>query len=266
MKNNSLEEVFRQKLEDLRIEPSDKGKDLLYQKIRKRGRIILYRRLSIAAGIIFVLSAGYFYLRPDNGQHVVVQQEKSISGQDKTLKVEDLDIQQEEIAESRDQVLTREDDEPETNRGTGQTQDKSREFTINELAVTGTPAQEIPVQSIEGENPENRMDVVKTPETILPETIENQAGHANPMAATDPVQTDPETGEKNVRGEPVKITIEYIASGSGKSREDAGQNAVRELYSKINPDAVLGDIRTFKDQLLALDFINKRSPQNTNEK
>jgi hypothetical protein len=70
--------------------------------------------------------------------------------------------------------------------------------------------------------------------------------------------------------EPVKITIEYIASGSKTHKTGISKTHLGEFYSKMNklvyPEEVLGDIRSLKDQLFALEFINRKSTQTQNNK
>jgi hypothetical protein len=70
--------------------------------------------------------------------------------------------------------------------------------------------------------------------------------------------------------EPMKITIEYIASSAKGKGSVTPKTQVGELYSRMNklvyPDEILGDIRSLKDQLFALDFINRKSNNTQNNK
>jgi hypothetical protein len=71
------------------------------------------------------------------------------------------------------------------------------------------------------------------------------------------VTVNPEASEfpREKAYEPVKITIEYIASGKSKGQSETDR---KKFYSKMDNmksvNEVLGDIRTYKDRLFALDF------------
>ena len=71
--------------------------------------------------------------------------------------------------------------------------------------------------------------------------------------------------EDQVR-ETMKITIEYIASGNKDTQSESKRS---NFYSKLakmkTMDEVLGDIRTYKDRLFALDF-KKEEKVNKDEK
>ena len=63
--------------------------------------------------------------------------------------------------------------------------------------------------------------------------------------------------------EPVRITIEYISSGSNKRKQ---QEKIKDFYARMDDikgiDEVYGDLREFKDRLFALDFMNNKKVKN----
>jgi hypothetical protein len=66
--------------------------------------------------------------------------------------------------------------------------------------------------------------------------------------------------------EPMKITIEYIASGNKDTQSESKRS---NFYSKLDNmktmNEVLGDLRSYKDRLFALDF-KKEEKVNNEEK
>ena len=77
---------------------------------------------------------------------------------------------------------------------------------------------------------------------------------------------DPDILEEDQVREPVKITIEYIASGK---KDEQSESKRRNFYSKLDNmktmNEVLGDLRSYKDRLFALDF-KKEEKVNNKEK
>lgn len=272
MKDKSLESIFRKKLEDLRIEPSDQAKGLIRQRIKKRGRIVLYRRLSIAAGILLIVTIGLIYLLPQEKKNPVVNQLDLPGKQPGSASSEEAQFQHEMPkmvpsktdtergvsgsmeAEKRDPVkLT-----PEVNRG----EDKIRE----EVPV--------PPTHLADRNAETASPVDST--QYASEDSPNYLGSPFPQELANlpvdgPARLMTEVHEASPgKEEPVKITIEYIASGSKTRKQGASKTQLGEIYTRMNklvyPEEVLGDIRTLKDQLFALEFINRKSTHTQNNK
>ena len=271
MKNNSLERILRQKLEDLQIEPSSQARDLVYQKIRKRGRIILYRRISIAAGIMLVLSAGFFYLRPAEMQDVGVQEESSAASPGAVIEKHQPDATAGKLTENTTEAETRDNAQTETpivNRVLEKDHDSSlkKKQAGDATADPRDRKPDVLAHKNSGEMADSGSIIAESPMKAAPGVHEDLTAEIYPLTEIEAAQVIPESSGQDARVESVKITIEYIASGSGRTRENSSRNSVRELYSKVNPEAVIGDIRTFKDQLFALEFINKRSDEKETEK
>ena len=76
---------------------------------------------------------------------------------------------------------------------------------------------------------------------------------ADPDIKSDEQSTD--ISSEDQTQEPMKITIEYIASGN---KDTQSKSKRKSFYSKLDNmksvDEVLGDLRSYKDRLLALDF------------
>lgn len=295
MKNKSIEEIFRQKFSDLKIEPSERARQHAAMRIRKRGRIILYRRLAIAAGVLMIVTLGYLFLVPGNGSERVAQQN---SGQE-TIPADNGEVSNlngEKPAgtsgmEEKDYLVrdTESDVDREGKAGLGADNNLDHKVAEKELPseFKRKETQKAAIAK-SGDRSEPAGDKVEpageTGTGNLVVAVEEKAEMAdasvakppNDLAMSDqdpaPAVQDPVLEDSDNKKETVKITIEYIASGSGKADNQGRQNNVKELYTKIDklvyPEAVLGDIRAFKDQLFALDFINegKSETQNKTEK
>lgn len=81
MKNKQLEDLFRQKLGDLNIEPSDQARERFNQRIRGRKNFLVYRRLSIAATILLMVSVGIIVTLPRHEVPVIAERSAIIEGE-----------------------------------------------------------------------------------------------------------------------------------------------------------------------------------------
>ncbi len=273
MKDKSLESVFRHKLEDFSIEPSARAKDLIRQRINKRGRIILYRRLSVAASIVVITVMGVFYLIPDH-KEITLAEQRDTPDKKQDLVVNEDTTEIKKIAEVQKSVQSR--------TGTGDDQ-KSQSTRNSEREVPAKSNQN------ETEKPEIRDKEVHFPMAVtaeeksdIPDSIQiaspgdlllpdNRFTEITEDTGEDPMRlSEVSAGQSAAAEKPLKITIEYIASGSKGKRSGNPKTQAGELYSKVNklvyPNEVLGDIRSLKDQLFALEFINRKSTHTQNNK
>ena len=276
MKDKSLESIFRQKLKDLSIEPSVRAKDLIRQRIKKRGRIILYRKLSIAASILLIMTGGIFYLVPEKEEIPLAgQMETAGDVRDSTVDIdaaengEITEVPRGGQSQSRDNSKAGPMVDPER-EGNGKSRpgiqgntgaiDKTDKDVHSAMVVAAGDSPEENPDSLRIASPENQ----NTPGTTSEEKI-NQHPIEAPIRMSDAL-----AGETAVKEEPMKITIEYIASGSKGKEAGAPKTQAGELYSKVNklvyPDEVLGNIRSLKDQLFALEFLNRKSTHTQNNK
>jgi len=271
MKNRSLEQIFQEKLGELRIEPSEKAMQVFNKKLKKRGRIVLVRRLSIAASIILIGAIGIFYFIPDTEKDSLVQEINNPNEVEEIMEktVPDRvnpEIQADEILSSEPSNSKKQDSFTENNdqdkSGTTIAKTvKSNQSESNDKIKIRTPFN--PEKSMKStDNLSNNKNNKNESSSELNKDFIYQTPDPSSLAALEIV-------EDRI---PVKITIEYIASGSKNKNASDQKTKISELYSKMNnivyPDEVMGDIRNFKDQLFALDFIkgNKSETQNRKQK
>jgi len=259
MKNKVLEKIFQEKLRDLRLEPSERAKNLVYQKIKKRGRIILYKRFSIAASMVLISSIGIFYFLTGTKNVGFVQEKVENPGTEEIYENKDINVgisssQENETPvdkEIRSNPLRVNEDNPANSEISNKDRTHSERLVENtkpEIVTTQDSLRDVSSGSL------LTYDTVSASEAgiaLAPDAIGHSRNYTETVASGSPEER-----------EPLKITIEYIASGSrGKTSPDQ-KSHVGELYSKMNqlvyPEEVMGDIRTFKDQLFAFDFINVR--------
>lgn len=272
MKDKSLELIFREKLEDLRIEPSDQAKDLIHQRIKKRGRIILYRRLSIAAGIILIMTVGLFYLLPREKTNPIANQLEMPEDKSGPVSPGDTPVRKEMPVTA----LSKGDTEMEVPRPRDAEKIEPADLTKEVRRDEEMNREKEPArgpQLVEGidekRGPADSYPAVAVEPQVLPENT--SVPESDQLPGEDPVFLSDEVEESSAgKEEPVKITIEYIASGSKSRKPGTSKTQLGEFYSRMNklvyPEEVLGDIRSLKDQLFALEFINRKSTNTQNNK
>lgn len=275
MKNKSLETIFRQKLENLRIEPTDRAKNLILQKIKKRGRIILYRRLSVAASILLVTSLGIIYLMPGINNTSLIQQKEAI-GEIRDLSQEKDTPEKREVSKVPQvtQSLPRNNTEEQPMERVEEVKAGGAEESDHVISNNAGEYKNISLALISKEKSEQ----FPVPDSLHIASLKDQPSlnispglEKKPDSLLDEIHhTDQVAVETKKDNEPMKITIEYIASGSKKNVPRNPITHAGGLYSKVNklvyPDEILGDLRSLKDQLFALDFINRKSNETQNIK
>lgn len=272
MKDKSLESIFREKLEDLRIDPSDRAKNLIQQRIKKRGRIILYRRLSIAAGIALIMSIGLFYFMPWEKRNSVVDHQVLPEDKSESIFHKDTPVQKEIPERVLSQTENERKEPGKRASGVIEPVKPNPENSQNESMIQRErPAPQTTLAGITSnkKDPADTLQLASAEIQISAETPNSQELYSlsgeEQKFSSDTV--DDVSGEKE---EPMKITIEYIASGTKKSKSDTSRSQLGEFYSKVNklvyPEEVLGDIRSLKDQLFTLEFINRKSTHTQNNK
>ncbi len=269
MKNKSLEQIFREKLGELKIEPSERAIDVFNKKLKSRGRIVLIRKLSVAAGLFLIGLIAVLYFNP-GAEKVSLQQE----------------------------IRNPYEVQP--------TQDNSEINPVNPDTTTETLATYPQLSAkkqntaIEDDNHSESLlthsEIMKSDPAILPEknetlyrkqskeildTLGNLSDYTNGTRGfLSGVNEDSMNLQSDLSGliasrqmedrKPVKITIEYFSSGSKDMDSITHKSRIRALYAKMNelvyPDDVLGDVRSFKDQLFTLDFIKRDKSEIQNRK
>lgn len=263
MERNNIEGLFKGKLEGLVIEPSSGARERFAKKIQKRRRSVLVKRFSIAASILFFAFAGiYSYRILDTDKIDLSKREALDSGFEFEIGVLKNLPSPRAIASGHS-----EDPIPENTLAIRlrNSSTENPEPYAN-LAVKAQGYEDIEM------DPETDMEGIAAADTEYDELIEGQEDEstyieyfvADPELGVDQHAVEVSTVDKE--REPLKITIEYIASGEkGKQSESKLSNFYSKLDNMKTMDEVLGDIRTYKDKLFALDF-RKEEKVNNNEK
>lgn len=261
MEKNNLEGLFRDKLGGMVIEPSNEAKGRFARNIQHQRRHVIATRFGIAASILLFLFAGMYSIGIFDTDRIDLSKGE-VSGTsfepgiailkdvpDPRGLIED-PVVQNEIALTKENFST-----------TG-----SANTTAGNLSpIAGDNAEIDKSAGIDGESfavfdQENEeLNSSQTDENTYIEYF-----------VSDPDLVTNEQAEKDVfvgqERKPVKITIEYIASGQKGNLSDKKRG---NFYSKLDNvktmDEVLGDIRTYKDKLFALDF-RKEEKVNNKEK
>jgi len=251
MENRRLEQLFKDKLSEMIIEPSTAAQDVFARKIQISRQRILINRISIAASILLLALIGIYAFLPNKADKVDLSQDGTLI-LDQTEGIADnddgqiLDLSTEHKEALSDKNLP---SDVETKGDTPGPQVTSSGITNME----NSNSKKLAINSetlIEMEDEENEFHQEKEIETLI-------ADHVKESVYVEYFIDDP--GSKDQlelqQHKPIKITIEYIASGKNKEEPDAGR---KSFYSKLDNvksiDEVLGDLRTYKDRLFALDF------------
>lgn len=265
MENRKLEQLFKDKLGGMVIEPSPTAQDVFAKKIGLIKQRIMIRRISIAASILLLAVVGIYAFLPGRMEKV------DLTHGDSSIKDEPQDIAGKNnvplplISTERETIML--DDQVDLENETGGNM-QEQSITISEATILeDDDLDKLASGDVALAVSEDAEIVVEQTEDI--ETLE--ADRVDEGVYIEFAITDRENGDQpqEKQYEPVKITIEYIASGKnpadgGTSSADglAGREQTeadrKKFYSKLDNvksvDEVLGDIRTYKDRLFALDF------------
>jgi len=265
MERNNLEGLFKDKLEGLVIEPSNGARETFARKIQYRRRNVLLKRFSIAASILLFTFAGIYSFR--------------------ILETDKIDFSMGEAFdsgyESENAVLKNVPNPRSITPGQSEVPIPENEIAIN-LRNSSPGKSEINANGNLAAKAQGNEDIEMDPKIDLEglaatdqEYEELIAGQEDKSAYIEYFVTDPdlvvdeqvvEVSTVDQEPEPMKITIEYIASGvKGKQSESKRNNFYSKLDNIKTMDEVLGDIRTYKDKLFALD-LRKEEKINNKEK
>jgi len=256
MENERLEQLFKDKLAGMVIEPSRSARDNFAGKIKIQKQKTLIRRISIAASILLVALAGIYGFFPDTKDKTGLSQDGS-SIMDQVGEVDQARIS-DEVADA-DLALS-----------SSLAEDSDKASAVQQ-------AWEMPVDEsiIEKENSDDKVladsNITSKEEepvnTVMeePETETLIADHADENVYVEYFIEEPGAGSQSSEAsyEPIKITIEYIASGNSNDKQ---QSKLKEFYARMDNmkgmDEVYGDLREYKDRLFALDFMNNKKVKN----
>ena len=261
MERNNLEGLFRDKLGGMVIEPSNEATGRFARKIQHHRRSIIIKRFSIAAIILLFLFAGMYSIGIFDTDRIDLSKGE-FSGASFEPGIAILKDVPDPRGLNEDPVVQNEIALIKENFST----------TSSAITTAGNPS------PIAGENADIDISAGIENESFAVFDQENEeliSGQTDENAYIEYFVADPdlvtnEQAEKDVlvgqERKPVKITIEYIASGQKDNPSDKKRG---NFYSKLDNlktmDEVLGDIRTYKDKLFALDF-RKEEKVNNKEK
>lgn len=247
MERNKIEGLFKNKLEGLELEPSSASREKFAGMIRNKRQKVLIRRIGIAASILLFTFAGIYSYRTLNTDKIDLSRGESFDpGYDL------------EIAILKHMPVPRSIPAVQNKNPQKVTPDNySINAQRNEEAYFNSATE--PAGSIESGQEYN-------------ELVAGQEEESNYIEYFVADKNKPEDEQKeNVLSddqpyEPMKITIEYITSGEkGSQSESKRSNFYSKLDNMKTMEEVLGDIRTYKDRLFALDF-KKEEKINNKEK
>jgi len=265
MERNNLESLFKDKLEGLVIEPSNGARERFARKIQYQRRSVLVKRFSIAASILLLTFAGIFSFRIFETDKIDLSKGEAFNAGNES-----------EIAVLKNVPSPR-------SITPGQSEDRITENTIAiNLRNSSSGKSEINANGNLAAIAQGNKDLEMDPKIDMEGLAGNDqkyndliAGQEDESAYIEYFVADPdlmvdeqieEVSTVDQEREPMKITIEYIASGEkDKQSESKRSNFYSKLDNMKTMDEVLGDIRTYKDKLFALDF-KKEEKVNNKEK
>jgi len=265
MERNKIEGLFKDKLEGLAIEPSSEARERFAGKIQYQRRRVLIKRIGIAASILLFTFAGIYSFKIFETDKIDLAKGESFNTRyDSEIAIlnevpslrsippgqNENPVLDYEMANSMEYSLTRNSEISTSGRISSNSQENEG-ININpqtdQEGFVGTDQENN--ELIGGQVEES---------TYIEYFVADSEILVNEQAEEVVLVDQPR--------EPMKITIEYITSGDGgKQSELKRSNFYSKLDNMKTMDEVLGDIRTYKDKLFALDF-KKEEKVNNEEK
>jgi hypothetical protein len=265
MERNKIESLFKDKLEGLIIEPSNEARERFAGKIQYQRRRVMIKRISIAASILLFMFAGIYSIGIFQTDKIDLSMGESFDAGDgsEIAILNEVPGPQSNPQEQNENPIF--DEETAINMEYSSTRN-------SETGTVGNISQNLEGNEIKNIYPSTDIEVSVGMDQEYDESITRQVEESTYIEyfVADPDMLKNEQSEHvspaDQQAEPMKITIEYIASGD-KSRQSETKRS--NFYSKLDNmksvDEVLGDIRTYKDKLFALDF-KKEEKVNNEEK
>ncbi len=268
MERNRIENLFKDKLDGFGLEPSTEARDKFQRMIHSRRRKVMIRRIVIAASIFLFAFAGIYSFKTLNTDKVDLAEGEFF---DTSYGIE-MAIENE--VQEPGSIIPGEDEKtiPKSEMANhikspsngGSSTENSKSDNIKSYAVIAQADENEKLKS-DTDPPGSVGDDQEYDQLSEEQNAENS--YIEYFVADPDIMEDEQSKnisiEDQVR-EPMKITIEYIASGNKDTQSESKRS---NFYSKLNKmktmDEVLGDIRTYKDRLFALDF--KREEKVDNE-
>ncbi len=244
IKDNKIDFLFRNKLEDLAFEPSEEAKEKIAEFISRRRNKTYYKRLAVAAGIIVVLSCSYLLTKIE-----LVPDKKSLAD------LKSSSVMQENITG----VQSIHPPQPANTRKENTPAVKKHEI-LPQVQKNGKPEVKKQKDEINSLNAPDR----ETAETKNVEPLDNRSLGESPDSHLSTPGTVAVLNEiKPVITKRAPVSIEYISNSNKEKNSKVSE--LLEKAKELGKDVNLGEIRDLKDQLFALDFI-KQKKDNDNSK
>jgi hypothetical protein len=267
MERNRLENLFKDKLEEHVLEPSIEARDRFQGMIQRRRRIVMIKRIGIAASIFLFMLAGIYSFRIYTTDKVDLAEGEffdSAHGTEMAILNEvpepaSIFSGEEEKAVPESEMA----DNIKSLSGEGSSTENSRSSNTKNDALMA--------QVVENEKSQseiyshNSVAFDEEYEQLTEEEVEESTYIEYFVADPDIIDDEQsvDISAEDQAPEPMKITIEYIASGNKDTQSESNRS---NFYSKLDKiktmDEVLGDIRTYKDRLFALDFKKEDKAKN----
>jgi hypothetical protein len=259
MERNRLENLFKDKLEGHVLEPSIEARDRFQGMIQRKRRIVMIKRIGIAASIFLFTFAGIYSFRTYNTDKVdLAEGEFFDTAYGTEMAIVNVAPEPGSIFSGEEEKAVPESemaDNIKSLSGEGSSTENSKSGNIENHAsmVQAGENDRIKSETV----PQDLLADDQEYEQLTEEEVE-ESSYIEYLVADPDIMVDEQSRdistEDQVR-EPMKITIEYIASGN---RDTQSESKRSNFYSKLDKmktmDEVLGDIRTYKDRLFALDF------------
>jgi hypothetical protein len=275
MERNKIEGLFKDKLEGYVLEPSNEARERFQGMIQSKKRRVLIMRIGIAASVLLFAFAGIYSFRTLNTEKVdLTEGESSDVGYNAEIAIVDEVAGPGSIPSGEDEKATKENEMANIIKNSTAESSSSRNSPSGNSQFDTSQSYAIMAQGAENEKLKSEKDHQSSvgDDQEYEQLIENQVEEstyieyfvATPENIDDEQSKDKAT-EDQVR-EPMKITIEYIASGNkDKQSETKRSNFYSKLDNMKTMNEVLGDLRSYKDRLFALDF-KKEEKVNNEEK
>ena len=249
----NFDSLFREKFEAYEPQISTEAVKRMNHIIsRKRNHTIL-RRMVIAAGISLVLASAYLLLRfnfTDRTDNLSAHQKLS------PVQVPELNENTENII----RVQPSNNSFPENPENAVSEQKRNGQAKVeNDL----TPLAARNEETIESDSVDEEM-LVNGIQVIEPLSNKSLAVKNMIKAGEKPALKEGLPGRENIKPDPV--IIEYIVNNNADSNDQEKGRGIAGIFKvakEIGNEVTLGNLRDYKDQLFALEFIKSRNTDNS---
>ncbi len=267
MERNKIEDLFRDKLEGYNLEPSIEARDRFQGMIQRMRRKVMIRRIGIAASILLFTFAGIYSVRTLNTDKIDLAKGEFFdtvynTGMAAVNEVPEPGL----ISPNEDEKTIAESEMVNEVNNPADGASSTENSKAGSLESNAVIAQANENEKFQADKEQTGFVVDDRDHGQLSEEHNAENSYIEYYVADPDLIEDENSGNISIEDqtpEPMKITIEYIASGN---KDEKSESKSSNFYSKLDKmktvDEVLGDIRTYKDRLFALDFKREEKVNN----